>query len=90
MDGILSQDIKGFILADNDYINFVKSVVKCYGKLSTDDLEKLTCNETPWIEARKKDNLNGVSHTIIDDNDIIKYYNSQVNIRKIIEEKLNN
>lgn len=79
---------RGFILADDECIRFVESVVEYYGELSADDLEKLTHSETPWIKARQGCAPNEASDTIISDYDMINCYSNQLNVRKIIEDKM--
>jgi len=37
---------------DDDQMNLISSVIERYGSLSSMELELLTHNEAPWIEAR--------------------------------------
>lgn len=73
---------KGFVLADDEKIEFIKAVLNVYGNYSADELEKMTHNELPWIEARNK----YVTNAVISDDVIKDFYAKQWNIRNKIME----
>ena len=51
---------KGFVLADDEKIKFIQGVLNVYGDYSADELEQMTHNELPWIEARSTSIINAV------------------------------
>ncbi len=71
---------KGFVLADDEKIKFIQGVLNVYGRYSADELEKMTHDESPWIEARKTSMMN----TVISDMTIKMYYSGQIDIKEKI------
>ena len=57
---------------NDDLDSFLNDVWNQYGIYSTDQLEYMTHQEIPWINARNKSNL---GHNKIDLKDIFNYYN---------------
>lgn len=72
---------KGFVLANNEEIKFIESVLNVYGGFSADELEELTHNEAPWNEARNGCAKNVASDAVISPESIIRYYNEQNDIK---------
>lgn len=68
---------RGFVLADDEKIRFIQGVLSIYGDYSADELERMTHNELPWIEARTAQ----VMDAVISDAAIQKYYSEQVIIK---------
>lgn len=75
---------KGFVLATNEEIQFIKSVLNVYGNFSADELEKKTHKEAPWNEARSGCASNIASDAVISKESIIKFYTQQTNIKSTI------
>lgn len=75
---------KGFVLADNDNIRFVQSVLSYYGKFTADELEKMTHSEAPWNEARCGYSRRAASDAIISECSMKDFYSHQMNTGKII------
>lgn len=71
---------KGFVLADDDKIKFIQSVLNVYGDYSADELEQLTHNELPWKEARETCVINAV----ISDMTMKLFYLDQADIKRKI------
>ena len=74
----------GFVLATNEEIAFVQSIVTVYGKYSADELEEMTHRESPWINARRIMKEKGLLDVTISDKDIIDYYSRLKDIRNCI------
>ena len=72
---------KGFVLADDEKIKFIQSVINVYGGFSADELEKMTHDELPWKEARST----GIMDAVISDVVMKAYYSRQLEIKEIIE-----
>ena len=68
---------RGFVLADDEKIRFIQGVLSIYGDYSADELERMTHNELPWIEARTAQ----VMDAVISDAAIQKYYSEQIIIK---------
>lgn len=62
---------------DEDSLNFLERIWNVYGSLSGEQLEEMTHNETPWINARKGIDKFESSTTIINDKDIFPEYLSR-------------
>lgn len=73
---------RGFVLASDDKIKFIQGVLNVYGSYSADELEKMTHDEKPWIEARK----NCLVYKVISDTAIKMYYSEQNDIKERIVE----
>ncbi len=71
---------KGFVLADDETIKFIQSVLNVYGALSADDLEELSHKESPWLRARAQ----GVLDAVISDMEITNCYSKQDKVRSEI------
>lgn len=71
---------KGFVLADDEKIKFIQGVLNVYGDYSADELEKMTHDELPWIEARNTHAMNAV----ISDITIKNYYSIQTDVKEKI------
>lgn len=71
---------KGFVLADDEKIKFIQGVLNVYGDYSADELEKMTHDELPWIEARNTHATNAV----ISDITIKNYYSRQMEVKEKI------
>lgn len=70
----------GFVLASDDKIRFIQSVLNVYGMYSADELEQMTHEERPWIEARNT----CISNAFISDSTLKIYYARQNDIKKKI------
>lgn len=81
--GIIPQ-YHGFVLANDDEIRFVGSVLSVYGSYSADELEYMTHNEMPWNEARRGCASNEASDAIITKESIVRYYSMQYELKKRI------
>lgn len=81
---------KGFVLANDNDINFVESVLQVYGGYTADELEDMTHNEGPWNEARHGCPRNIASDAVISKDSILKYYSNQHEIKNRIESCLAN
>lgn len=68
---------RGFVLADDEKIRFIQSVLNVYGNYSADELERMTHSEQPWIEARNEQ----VMDAVISDESIQAYYSDQTTIK---------
>lgn len=71
---------KGFVLANDEKIKFIQGVIHVYGCYSADELEKMTHDELPWIEARNMCLMNAV----ISDTTMKMYYSGQDDIKERI------
>jgi uncharacterized phage-associated protein len=72
---------KGFVLANDEKIKFIQGVLNVYGCYSADELENMTHNELPWIEARNTCMMNAV----ISDTAMKMYYSGQNDIKQRIQ-----
>lgn len=75
---------EGFVLADDEKIMFIQSIIAIYGGFSADELEEMTHLERPWINARLKMEEQKMSDTFISDEDIIECYSGQIEIKNQI------
>jgi len=75
---------KGFVLANDNDIKFVESVIRVYGSYSADELETMTHNEDPWNEARQGCARNVASDAVITKASISRYYSEQYEIKNKI------
>lgn len=73
---------KGFVLANDEKIKFIQGVLNVYGCYSADELEKMTHDELPWIEARNTRMMNAV----ISDTTMKMYYSGQNDVKERILE----
>lgn len=73
---------KGFVLANDEKIKFIQGVLNVYGCYSADELEKMTHDELPWIEARNTRMMNAV----ISDTTMKMYYSEQNDVKERILE----
>lgn len=63
------------VFANNDINNFLDNIWNVFGELSADELEYMTHQETPWINARSNVNSNEPSNNLISLVDIFNFYN---------------
>ncbi|WP_321378428.1 Panacea domain-containing protein [Trichococcus shcherbakoviae] len=63
---------------DEELLDVLEQVWNIYGGFTGNQLEQLTHNETPWIEARKGLGPLDSSRNKINDNIIFTYYGSKV------------
>ena len=75
---------RGFVLASDEEIKFVGSVLQVYGEYSADELENMTHNETPWNEARHGCEKNFASDSVISKNSMLRYYSVQHELKNRI------
>ncbi|MBR5248264.1 MAG: DUF4065 domain-containing protein [Lachnospiraceae bacterium] len=71
----------GFVLANDDDIKFVETVLDVYGDYTADELEEMTHNDAPWQEARRGCPKHVASDAVITKQSIVQFYNTQMNIR---------
>lgn len=71
-----SNDLPSSIANDEYLNNFIHNVFEMYGDMSGDELEELTHQEFPWLNARR--GLDGwqSSNNIISCDDMIEYYSN--------------
>lgn len=60
----------------------IADVMIAYGKLSAYDLERLSCEETPWLNARKLNNLSGHLGPEISQKSMREFYKARLNEQK--------
>jgi len=71
---------KNTIQINNSVLDYVVSnVIELYGDMDADELEKLTHEEFPWIEARKGIPEYEPCSKVIKDDDIVSYYSTDKN-----------
>lgn len=63
------------VFANNDINNFLDNIWNVFGELSADELEYMTHQEDPWINARRNINSGDRSNNLISLADIFNYYN---------------
>lgn len=63
----------------SDVLDILNQVWDVYGDLNGNQLESISHNEYPWINARKNLSPYETSDVIISDEDIFVYYNEQAN-----------
>lgn len=78
---------RGFLLASDEDICFVKAVLDVYGDYSADDLEKMSHDERPWNETRKGLKYNEPSAAKIKKELIKDYYGNEEGTKRLIREK---
>lgn len=61
---------------NNDIMSFLNDIWNKFGSYSADELEYMTHQETPWINARKNNTSNEPSNQKISLKDIFNYYNA--------------
>lgn len=76
---------KGFVLANDEEIKFIESVLTVYGRYSADEIEEMTHNETPWQEARQRGFRHSTANAVITEESMIAFYSTQTDIRNQIE-----
>lgn len=59
---------------DNQTTQFLKKIYQLYGHYSGDQLEQLTHNETPWINARKGYPVDAICTETISETDMASFY----------------
>lgn len=69
-------DIPRSVKKDEYIKNFIANIYDIYGNMSADDLEFLTHNEAPWVNARRGFENWESSHNIIPNKDMEVYYKS--------------
>lgn len=65
-------------ISNDDLKSFLNDVWNTFGKFSADQLEYMTHQELPWINARNNVNNMEPSNNIISQKDIFIYYNSLI------------
>lgn len=65
---------------NDDLQSFLEDIWNKFGKFSADELEYMTHQESPWINARKNSNELQRSSTQISLKDIFVYYNSLIDV----------
>lgn len=75
---------EGFVLADDRKIKFIQSVIDVYGGYTADELEKMTHQELPWIEARIVNGKIISTNSVISDFSMKKFYSEKNDIKEII------
>ena len=63
-------------LIDEDLRELFEEIIETFGEYDGDQLELMTHNEIPWIEARKNYDINEPSNKLISLEDIYNYYSS--------------
>ena len=81
-------EYKGFVLASDEDIKFVESVLTVYGGYTAGELEEMTHNEAPWQEARQRGFRCSTADAIITEQSMITFYSTQSDIREQIETML--
>ncbi len=61
---------------DEDLEEFFNEIIEIFGEFDGDQLELMTHNESPWLEARKNYNNNEPSNKLISLEEIYNYYSS--------------
>ncbi|WP_208811854.1 Panacea domain-containing protein [Paenibacillus brasilensis] len=59
-------------------VEFLEHIHQTYGHLDGDQLEYLTHQEDPWLNARKNLKPYEPSNNVLDDDDIIEYYRGEL------------
>lgn len=77
-------EYKGFVLASDEEIKFIESVLTVYGRYTADELEEMTHNEAPWQEARQRGFRRSAANEIITEESMIAFYSTQTDIRNKI------
>lgn len=72
-------------MADDYKIRFIKSVIAVYGQYSAYELECMTHQEQPWIEAKSL----GVMDMVISDIAMKHYYSDQEKTKTLIVQHMN-
>lgn len=65
------------VIEDADVLDVLNQVVETYGHFTGNELESLTHEEDPWVEARAGKQPFESSDTVIKDQTIFKYYIQQ-------------
>lgn len=81
---------EGFVLANDEEIQFIQSVISIYGDYTADELERMTHLESPWLNARAELEKSGLSDVFISDSDIMECYSNKTDIKNMLLEKLCN
>lgn len=63
-------------LIDEDLQDLFNEIIEIFGEYDGDQLELMTHNESPWLEARKNYNNNEPSNKLISLEEIYNYYSS--------------
>lgn len=74
-----------FLLVDIDTIAFAYKVMNYYYKYTADELEEMTHNEFPWINARQSLSEYHSSNNPILDTDIVRCHSEQKEVYNIIK-----
>lgn len=77
-------EYQGFVLACDRDIQFIQSVLKVYGNYTADELEKISHDEAPWLEAREGCEYDEASDAIILDSTMERFYSQQIDIKNSI------
>lgn len=80
---------EGSIEVNSGLQKCVSAILSEYISKSADELEKMTHEEDPWINARKGTKRNQLCKEIINDQDIIEYYKN-VELFNKIQNKIKN
>ena len=68
---------QGFVLAGSDVIEFAEKIWGLYGGYTADELEEMTHQEAPWINARKGYQYYESSSELLRDDDIVAYFSQK-------------
>ncbi len=80
----------GFVLADEEKIQFIRAVLNVYGEFSADNLERMTHNEDPWKICRIGCNQHASSNKVISKELMKAFYAKQSEIKGIILRMVSN
>lgn len=70
------EKIEERVRLDDEVEDILNQVWEVYGSFTGNELESITHQETPWVEARKGLSAFTISQNEIDDRVIFEYYNS--------------
>lgn len=68
---------RGFLPVKEEQAVFINNILSYYGCFSADELEKMTHDEQPWMNARKGYKPYQSSNEVISDYDMVEYYSKQ-------------
>lgn len=71
----------GFLPVEDEVIRFAYCVCNYYSQFSADELEEMTHQELPWIKARVGTKPYESSKKVIDNSDIIEFYEKQIKLK---------
>lgn len=68
---------KGFLMVDEEIIDFAENVWEIYGRYTADELEEMSHRELPWNKAREGYSRYESSDIILADADIYMFYHEK-------------